>query len=546
MKSFRSCFASLWRDVGRVRVCVAVSCILGAGIVALGLGFVWISKRVVDIATSNIDASLTESVVWMAVIMCLQILLRVAHNYWEGVVVIRTSNAIRAEAFGKVMRGVWNGKDRFHSADAVNRLEEDIRVIVDFLCSSFPGMIVTFVQLVAASVFLFNLAPSLAWILVLIMPVAVLGSKLFFREIRKVTGEIRAQESTIQGHIQENIQHRVVVNTLGATAGVLDKMGSLQEILKSKTFKRLNYSAVSGAFLRFGFAAGYATAFFWGVFGIKGGTVSYGLMVAFLQLVGQIQRPVADIASYIPAFIKALASEERLEDLLTIPQEKTNDDILISEVPGVRIENLSFSYGPELAPVFSNLTFDFKPGTTTAIIGQTGIGKSTLSKLIISLLKPVSGKVVLYTTSGKEYELSSALGSNFQYVPQGNTLFSGTIRQNLLLAKPGADEDELREALHLAAADFVYELPDALETSCAEVGAGLSEGQAQRIAVARALLRPGGILVLDEATSSLDSDTELQLLSRISDRFKGKKTIICITHRQAATSFADSVLKLGE
>ena len=190
------------------------------------------------------------------------------------------------------------------------------------------------------------------------------------------------------------------------------------------------------------------------------------------------------------------------------------------------------------------LNYDFKPGTMTAIVGSTGAGKSTLVRVIMSLLPPDGGRVTLYEEGGRELPSGVRTRCNFMYVPQGNSLMSGTIRENLLLARPDAAEDEIREVLHLAAADFVYDLQDGLDTVCAEIGAGLSEGQAQRIAIARALLRPGGILVLDEATSALDADTELELLERLGRRYRGTKTILCITHRPAATSYADNVLKL--
>ena len=250
------------------------------------------------------------------------------------------------------------------------------------------------------------------------------------------------------------------------------------------------------------------------------------------------------IALQVPAFIRALSSEDRLLDLVNAVQEEEGSDIVLDGAPGVRVEKLTFTYEGIHKSVVRSLDYDFKPGSMTAIIGSTGAGKSTLVRVIMALLKPDSGSITLYDGT---HEVPSGVRTrcNFMYVPQGNSLMSGSIRENLLLAKPDATEAELHEALHLAAADFVYELQDGLDTVCAEIGAGLSEGQAQRIAIARALLRPGGILVLDEATSALDADTELELLERLGARYRGTKTILCITHRPAATSYADGVLKLG-
>jgi len=541
MKDFRSCLGGLCKTTRPMLWKLCVSVLVGLCEVALSLLFVLISKRVVDIATGRLDGDLVRNVFIMASIMLAQVIIRVVARYWEGYLVIRTANSNRADYFRKAFNCVWDGRDRFHSGDTVNRLEEDIRVVTDFISVNLPEFIVTAVQLVAATILLFALSPSLAWYLVLIMPAAVVGSRLFFRKMRLLTGEIRAVDSSIQGHMQENLLQRVVVKTLGGTVSVMDKMGWLQTDLQKKTIKRLNYGAISRGFMQLGFASGYALAFFWGVFGLRDGSVSYGLMVAFLQLVGQVQRPVAEITRHIPAFIRALSSEERLMEIDEIQQEENVQDIVLPPVPGIRVTDLSYSYPGQPVPVFTHLDFDFKPGSMTAIIGSTGAGKSTLIRIILALLKPDSGSVVLYSP---ETESGVATRCNIMYVPQGNSLMSGTIRQNLLLAKSDATDEELKDALHLAAADFVFDLPKGLATPCSEVGRGLSEGQAQRIAIARALLRPGGILILDEATSALDADTEQDLLTRLSRHYKGSKTILCITHRPAATSFADAVLKV--
>jgi len=546
MKNFGVVFAGLLRTLRSVGMKVLLICVFGLCQVCLSLAFVWASKLVIDVATGN-DPSHTmrEATIIMLSIMAVQVLIRVVSNYWSGYVTITTTNKTRAAAFEKVMRSTWTGKDKLHSGDTVSRLEEDLRVVVSFICSNLPDFFVTVFQLVAASVFLFKLAPKLAWILIFIMPVAVVGSRLFFRKMRKLSIEIRGGDAKVQSHLQENIIQRILVKTLGATRKVQDDLESFQNEVQAKTITRLNYGAISRLFMNVGFATGYALAFFWGAFGIYHGTVSYGLMVAFLQLVGQIQRPVADITRHIPTFISALSSEERLMEIEEQPQEEEGKPIHLQGTPGIRLEGLSFRYDEDSPYIFENLDYDFKPGTMTAILGSTGAGKSTLVRIIPNLLSQTSGKVILYDNTRSE-ESCPDTRCNFMYVPQGNSLMSGTIRFNLQLAKPDATEDEMKEALHLAAADFVLDLPAGLDTSCSEVGRGLSEGQAQRIAIARALLRPGGILILDEATSALDADTEEELLTRLSEHYRGKKTILCITHRPAATGYADGKLIINK
>ena len=540
MRPFRECCRGLLGALRPLKWRVLLSAFLGLLQVSLSLAFVWYSKKVVDLATGEADGSLVRGVCFFAGILLLQIIVRTASRYWEGFMVVEAQNSGRAKVFARVMKSIWQGRERFHSADTINRLEEDIRIVVDFLCVSLPGAMVTVCQFIASCIFLFALSPQLGWILVFIMPVAVVGSRLFFRKMRSLTGEIRRSDSLVQAHMQENIQHRIVVRTMGNTEEALEQLDDIQDDVRDKTLTRLGYSAFSRTIMQLGFMTGYAAAFVWSVYGISKGTVTYGLMTAFLQLVGQVQRPVAEFAGQIPAFIRALSSEDRLLELSEQVQEEQVPEVRLDGAPGIRVENLSFRYEGAASPVFDSLSFDFKPGTMTAILGPTGSGKSTLVKVIMNLLKPSSGSVTLYDPATQ-----SGPGTlcNFMYVPQGNSLMSGTIRQNLRLAAPKATDEQLYAALHDASADFVKDLPDGLDTVCAEVGQGLSEGQAQRIAIARALLRPGGILVLDEATS--DGDTESSLLGNMARKYHGSKTILCITHRPAATDYADLTLRMA-
>lgn len=551
MKDFGPCLKGVWRLLRTVRWKVLLSAFLQTVAAAASLAFVWFSKRVVDIATGQLDAPLGLAIWLLVGIMVLQVLMRIFVKYYEGRITILAKNRIRSDVFEKALRSTWTGKDKFHSADMANRMEEDIRVITEFICCDIPTAFVTVLQLIAAVVMLFVFSSSLAWILIWIMPVAVVGARLYFRRMRALTTEIRTIDGRINGHLQETLQHRVLVKTLGSVGASEEELEALQEQERSRTVSRLGYSALSRGFMSVGFSAGYLVAFIWGVLGLKDGSVTYGLMVAFLQMVGQVQRPVANLALYIPAFIKSLSSEERLLEIGELPQEGEYEDILVEGAPGVRLTDISFSYEGRPEPVLSGLSFDFLPGKMTVITGPTGEGKSTLAQLLLALLVPSSGRLELYgaTTGSSDSDrasvpVSPATRCNFMYVPQGNSLLSGSVRANLLLARPSATDEELREALHLAAADFVLELPDGLDTPCAEIGRGLSEGQAQRIAIARALLRPGGILILDEATSALDADTEALVLERIKERFGQSKTIICITHRPAASQLADLHLAL--
>ena len=539
MRSFRNCMKALYGMSAPVRWRMGVSVLIGIARIAASLAFVWASKHLVDIATRVSDASLKSGIIIFVCILLFQLGVIVLANWWDAYCEVKARNILRMSTFAHVMRSRWDGRERFLSGDTVNRLEEDIRVVSELLVGRIPGMVITAIQLIAASVYLLYLAPRLLWVLLILMISAVFGSKMFFRQLRKLMARIRARESELQQHMQESLQHRVLVLTLTNLERVLGKFGWIQEDIEDNTRKRLNYNAVARGLMFLGFQAGHAAAFIWGVVGIIHGTVTYGMMTAFLQLVGQVQRPIAEFGRQIPAFILALTSVERVMELMELEKEPSSEAVLLEGAPSVEVSHISYSYPDSSEMVLKDFSCSFPEGSFTVVAGPTGAGKSTLIRLILGLLTPSDGSILV---GGKK--AGAALRGNFMYIPQGNSLLSGTIRSNLQLAAPAASEDQLREVLKTAMADFVFELPKGLDTPCGEVGSGLSEGQCQRIAIARGLLRPGGVLILDESTSALDDATEEKLLQNLCNSYHGRKTIIFISHRQAAVKYADAVVEI--
>ena len=521
----------------RWRLMVTVT--VGMVRIATSLGFVWASKHLVDIATKVSDDSLGAGIALFIGILVLQIATILFAGWWNSYTRVKAQNHMRNELFSHVLRSRWSGRERFLSGDVINRLEDDIRISAELLTDSFPSVIITLIQLLAASIYLMALAPNLLWVLIILMFAAVIGSRLWFRQLRRLMAVIRARESDVQQLMQESFQHRVLMLTLTGVERVLDRFGWLQTDIEDNTRKRLNYNTMARGFMYFGFQAGHAAAFLWGVFGIAAGTVTYGMMTAFLQLVGQVQRPIADLGLQVTNFIRAITSIERLMDLQDLEEERDNESIALPGAPEVVVSALSYSYPDLNRPVLKDFSCRFASGSFNVITGPTGVGKSTLINLILGLLEPTKGTI---TVGG--HPAGTALRSNFMYVPQGNSLLSGTIASNLHLAKEDASLSEIKDVLTTAEAGFVYDLPDGLDTPCGESGSGLSEGQAQRIAIARALLRPGGVLILDESTSALDPATESRLLENIHKRHHGNKTIIFISHREAAIRFADNIVNI--
>ena len=538
-RPFRTCAKALWRMSVPVRWRMLVSVLLGTVRIAVSLAFVWTSKHLVDIATKVSDAPLSSGIWLFAGVLVLQLCVVLFVNWWDAYSEVKSRNRLRMDTFAKVMSSRWDGRERFLSGDTVNRLEEDVRVVADLLIARLPGVVVTLLQLAAASAYLMTLAPNLLWVLLILMFSAVFGSKMFFRQIRSLMARIRARESELQQHMQESLQHRVLVLTLTNLDRVLEKFGWLQADIESNTRKRLNYNAVARGLMFLGFQAGHAAAFLWGAVGIMHGTVTYGMMTAFLQLVGQVQRPIAEFGRQVPAFIQAIASVERIMDLEELEQEPSSESVILEGAPTVEIAGVSYSYPGSPVKVLDNYSAVFPGGSFSVVAGPTGAGKSTLIRLILGLLTPSDGSILI---GGQP--AGASLRGNFMYIPQGNSLLSGTIRSNLQLASPDATEDDMRVVLETAMAGFVFDLPQGLDTPCGEVGSGLSEGQCQRIAIARSLLRPGGILILDESTSALDAATEEALLQNLYSNYHQKKTIIFVSHRQAVVRFADKVIEV--
>ena len=515
------------------------------------VAFVYVSKKLVDVAVAILGGNAGESslVPWavaLASIILVRVLLNALRSYLQTRTEIALKNRLRYNLFNVLLRVRTDGGARHHSGDILNRMQEDVRQVSSTLAVSLSNMFGTLLQFLAAFGFLVYLDVRLALAVVVIVPLGLVVGKFVTSRVRNLTLDIRSSDSKVQSHLQESFQHITLLQTLEYAGTSSDTLGGLQNRLYGNEMRRARFSILSRIIISLAFSAGHAVAFLWGVWGISGGTVTYGMMTAFLQLVGQIQRPLVELSSQLPAVIHATASIDRLMELEALPREEDEDPILMPAPAGVCLEDVTFAYPDNDRNILQDFSYDFAPGSRTAIVGPTGVGKSTLIRLMLALLRPLKGKVYVYgeARNDNKAEASPATRCNLVYVPQGNTLFSGTVRENLLMGNPDATDEDLRKVLHIAAADFVLDMPDDLDTQCFESGAGLSEGQAQRIAIARALLRPGSILLLDEFSSALDADTESVLLERLTSELPDH-TMIFITHRDRIIDFCDSVLRLG-
>lgn len=534
-------FRWLWRASKTNRTQAIINASIGLLSVVVSLAQVWAVQHAIDVAAGSIPGSLLNAVAFMGLLILANFALNIASVWVRNILGIRAQNRMQQRMLDRILRTEWHGKETLHSGDVLNRLEFDVSNVVVFITETLPNVLSVLMMFLGAFFYLFSLDRILALITIAIIPVFIVFSKIYIGQMRRYTRQVRDSDSKVQSVLQETIQHRMLIKTLESDDTAVNRLEHTQSELHQNVVRRTKFSLFSNLVLNFGFALGYLVAFAWAALRMSRHTLTFGGMTAYLQLVGRIQGPARNLTKLVPAFVSVFTAAERLMELEEDPLEEQGDPVMLDVPCGVRLNHVYYQYSAAERLVINDLSFDFKPGSSTAVLGETGVGKTTLIRIILALLKPQQGSVTIYD-SHESMALTPRMRCNIVYVPQGNTLLSGTIRDNLRLGRLGATDREMAEALHTACADFVFDLPDGLDTECSEAGGGLSEGQAQRISIARALLRDRSIMLFDEATSALDPDTERQLLDNILGRHD--RTIIFITHRQAVVGYCDQTLHL--
>ena len=519
--------------------------LVGTARIALALSMIWLCKRFIDVTvhTGTRDDILMMILILIAVITG-NVLCRQVYFYMGTKAEVLQTTTIRLRIFSHLFRRNMFSQKEMHSGNITSRLEKDIETVSGTTTRILTDFIVAFVQLVCAFIFMQRMDTYLSLILLLITPLFVVVGKLIARKMRDMTKEIREQESDIQMLVQETMEHNAVLQSMESGDWITSQLDEMHQQLKTKVRQRARFTVISRLIISFSFSFGYIIAFIWGALQLRSGVITFGVMTSFLQLVSQIQQPILQMLNTLPQIIHTSASIDRLVELEEMESSEDASDKrnFMGGHLGLDIQHLNFRYAQGDRQIFSDFSHNFLPGSKTALLGYTGAGKTTLFRLILCLIYPDEGSLMIYNEKEKR-PVNESTRSNFVFVPQGNTLMSGTIRYNLLLANPDADEDQLREVLHIAMADFVFSLPQGIDTECGERGGGLSEGQAQRIAIARGLLRPGGILLLDEISASLDEQTEKELYRRLFEACPDK-TMIFITHRPMISKLCDDIINL--
>lgn len=521
---------------------ISLTMILDLLVTVSTLVMVQISKEIIDNATIH-NSFVSLIVIYIAIMLGVQ-MLDVISALLSTMLNERFSFGIRKQIYEKIINSHWMDVKKYHTGDLMTRLTSDAGNIADGIVGTIPSIIQLAIELILVFFTLFSYSRLLAVFALMVAPVAALSSWWLGKKLKKLQIKVQESEASYRSFLQESLANLLIVKAFANEKYATDRLVELRENRFYWVFKKTKMGLVSSTVMSLSFQLGYIAAFTYGVLQISRQVITYGTMSVFLTLVNRVQSPVMGLAQQIPRVVSILASAGRIMELQNLPLEEKLPEGMDADEVGVKVEHLTFGYANDT--VLEDVSFQIQPGEFVAIIGESGIGKTTLVRIIMSFMSNIQGKVTFYNNNGEEERANAGSRSFIAYVPQGNTLFSGTIRENIRMGKLDATDEEMWEALRLSSGyEFVQELPQGLDTVIGERGHGLSEGQAQRIAIARAFIRRAPFLVLDEATSALDEGTELSVLKGL-QQLQPRPTCLIITHRQSILKYCDREIKIEQ
>ena len=508
------------------------------------VAFAFAIKGIIDGAVSGDVQTLTANGIFICGVVALQLVLRITNNGLAEYIKGKSEIAVKSYVFSKLFKKEYEELVKFHSGELITRLSSDVKIVSEGYTGIIPLVVSSAVRLIAGIVSLVILVPifSVAFVVAGILVFTIIT--IVKKKIKTLHKKVQESEGNTRAFMQESLENVLAVKVFSMDGKVNEKNDRLQKENFLYKMKKATYSVTGHASYNLVYSAGYVFALIYGAVMILNGELSYGTLSAVLQLVNNVQVPFASLSNVFPQYYSMIASSERLMELESLKEENNAKPIAKYEVYGklesIVFDRVSFNYGRE--KVLEDVSIFVNKTDFVDVSGISGIGKSTLIKLLLGVYKPMSGKIYL-KCSDKEIPIGVDTRSLFSYVPQGNMLFSGTVRDNLLIVKEDATEEQIEKALEISSLkDFVYSLPDKLDTKVGERGIGLSEGQIQRIAIARAVLCDAPIMLLDEATAALDEQTEENVLKNL----KGIDgiTLIIISHRPSARKICNRHLEI--
>lgn len=514
----------------------------------IGLYNVTVSKSLIDSAISGNKGDVIKWLTIMLTITVVSMLSSPITSFMSTHFSTKLNQNIQRKLYKHIQYCDWLEQSKFHSVSLLTRVTADVGNISSTLLGTIPSLISLLVTLCGSVYILIDWAPSIAIAALFLGPFLVIIGRFFSRKLKALYKEAQEEDVKYRSFMQESMQNLMIIKTFCMEKTNMKRLRNIQDNKYRIAMRNTKLSTMTSMSMSFCSSLAYFTIFTWGVLNIAKGISTYGTFTGMLQLYSKVQSPFTALASMVPGFIGTIAATERLMEIEAIPLEKMCNDKLSSKIdngfisPNIEIKDVSFAY-TENNNILNNINLTIKSGETLAFVGPSGEGKTTIIRLILALINPSKGQVIL-TENELTKELNRHHRSLISYVPQGNTLFSGTIEDNLRYGNPDATEEEIKVALKNACAlDFVEQLENGIKTLIGERGVGISEGQAQRIAIARSFLREKPILILDEATSSLDPETEVKVLESIRE-LPHKPTCIIITHRPSALNICNRIIRL--
>lgn len=503
----------------------------------MSVGMAIIGKELIDRAIDGELSQLWNIIALYVLVIFGSAVLSLVSGLFSTVVYEKFGFGIRKKVYRRILDTTWLDISKYHTGDLMTRLTSDVSAVADGISTTIPTVLRLLIELIVTFFTLAYYDLKLALFALLVAPVAMLSSMILGSKLKYLQVKVQQSESKYRSFMQESLANILIEKSFCLEDYSEEKLTQMRDERFYWVFKKNRTNMFAQAAMGLSFQLGYVVAFTWGVICVANKTITYGTMTVFLQLVNRVQAPIVSLAQVVPRIISMLASAGRIIELQNLPEEHFEGCEIQPEKIGVKVSNVSFGYSDEL--VFDDATTEIRPGEFTAIVGRSGIGKTTLVRLMMAFTKNMTGDIVFFNDQGNKMQASPDARRFIAYVPQGNTLFSGTIKENILMGNKNASDEEVIEALKSSAAyDFVNEFPKGINTLIGEKGVGISEGQAQRIAIARALVRRAPFLILDEATSSLDESTELKVLEGIR-KWRPSPTCLLITHRRSVLQYCD-------
>ncbi len=502
--------------------------------------FALLSQRVMDSAQNGDKEALIKNAFYLFLVIISQILSRVTASLVEAVSQGKAEIHLRTSVFSSILRGEYANYVEKHSGDLMTRLTADVQMVSDNYVHIFPAMIAFVVRILSGAVALYQIDKNFAVVFVFCGTLIALVAAFSRKHIKKLHRRVQEKDSKVRSFMQEMIENMFAIKVFGIEEKIIKISGRQQKKFYREKVKKRGFSIIAGISFSLAFAIGFLAAVAYGSYGVLNGTLTFGSVVAIVQLVNQLQSPVVGVTGVLPAFFAMTTSAQRLMEISGEKDDVTEDVYIdYEDFVSIKVRDVVFGYGEE--NVVSGASFTVNKGEFVGIKGPSGSGKSTVLKLITGLYPVDDGKVTV-ETKDKEYDCKYTR-KLFSFVPQGNMLFSGTVRENLTILNPEATDEEIHNALTTVSGEFAYELEGGLDFVLGEDGTGISEGQAQRLAIARALLADSKILLMDESTSALDAETEKKVIDNL--RQMNDVTVIIITHKEAVLDRCDRLITVA-